>query len=324
MNLKEIIKKEIKKLKIKDAPIAVQIPEGLKSLSIFILEELKENQPILFVDPCYGACDLKDKEAKELNCKLLLHIGHKPLPEFKNTKIKVIYVPLDYTLTIEQKEFIIEKIQTINAKKINLVTTAQYLSNISDIIARLQKINITVIDSKKTKRLQQNQILGCDCSSITDLKYPIVFLGDGSFHVNNISFIHSFQDIYSLNPITKTITKIKNNDLFLRQRYAAIARARNCNSFGILVSTKIGQNRIKIAKDIKKKLEKINKKAYIFTSDYINENYLLGIDVECYINTACPRLTYDDFKNFKKPIISVTETEQIIDIKKEIKIDQIN
>lgn len=112
--------------------------------------------------------------------------------------------------------------------------------------------------------------------------------------------------------------------MFLRQRYAAIARALECRSFGILVSSKPGQNRLKLAKKIKAQLEKQGKIANILVSDYISENYLLGIDVDCYVNTACPRIAYDDFNSFKKPILSATEIEQIFNIKKEIKIDQIN
>lgn len=328
MSLKITIIKEIdslsKKLTKEDAPLYIQIPEGLKQYSLLILDKLKEFEPVLFVDPCFGACDLKTEYSKLLGYKTLLHFGHTKLPILEKTKIKVIYLPLNYKLDKEQKDYVVEEIKKLKLNKINIVSTTQYLSCLLDLIEELKKNNIEIIESKKTKRLEKHQILGCDCSSIIDYKNPIVFIGDGSFHVNNIGFVHNKQDIYVINPLTKTNIKKEKDEQFLRQRYAIIASALNCKSFGILVSTKAGQNRIKLAKEIKKKLEKIGKTVYIFVSDYINENYLLGINVDCYINTACPRISYDDFRSFKKPILSAKEIEQIIDIKKEIEIDQFN
>jgi len=325
MSLKEIIVTEINNIKSEIvAPVAIQIPEGLKQFSSLILEELKSYEPILFTDPCYGACDIKAIEAKELKCKTLLHFGHRQLPTLKTAKIKIIYVPLNFEFTKEQIDYVVSEIDKRNLKTLSIVTTVQYLSNISRIKEELEKKNIKVLESKKTKRLQEHQILGCDCSNLTDKINPIVFIGDGWFHINNVSYTHKKQDIYLINPLIKLAEKVNYDEKFLRQRYAAIARALECKSFAILVSSKIGQNRLKLAKKIKIQLEKQGKTANIFVSDYINENYLLGIDVDCYINTACPRIAYDDFNSFKKPIISATEIEQIFNIKKEIKIDQIN
>lgn len=326
MSLKEIIIKEINKVKPEIVgPVAIQIPEGLKQFSLLILEELKSFKSALFVDPCYGACDIKFLEAKRLGYKTLLHFGHREISGIKIPKgLKIIYVPLDFEYTKEQIEFIVNNIEEWKLKKTSLVTTVQYLSNISKIKEELEKKGIEVIASQKTKRLQEHQILGCDCSNLKDVIFPVVFVGDGWFHINNVSYTHKKQDVYLINPLIGEHQKVQYDEKFIRQRYAAIARALECKSFGILVSSKPGQNRLKIAKKIKEKLEKSGKVAQIFVSDYINENYLLGIDVDCYINTACPRITYDDFLSFKKPIISATEIEQILNIKKEIKIDQIN
>ena len=70
---KEKLEEELNKLKPslkkEDTPVAIQLPEGLKQHTITVLEELKEFEPVLFVDPCYGACDLKDEEAKKFGCK---------------------------------------------------------------------------------------------------------------------------------------------------------------------------------------------------------------------------------------------------------------
>jgi len=319
--IKDILFKELKKIKIKDKRIGIQIPEGLKQYSTEILDHFKNNNPILFVDPCFGACDTKDYEAKKLGATLLIHFGHDGMG---SQVIKTMYVPLKYEIKESGIRYIIEEIKKLGLNKINLVTTTQYLGAIPRIKLELSNNKIIVSKGKETKRVKENMVLGCDASTIIDKSSPIVFIGDGAFHVNNLAFLYSNQKIYSISPILKEAKEIKINDEFIRKRYAMIGIARTKNRFGILVSSKDGQERLEIAYEIKKYLEKNKKQAYILVSDYIKEDYLIGMNIEAYINTACPRITYDDSSSFRKPIISATEGLTLFDKEKEIKIDQIN
>ncbi len=319
--IKEILKKELKGLKTKEKPIAIQIPEGLKQYSTEILDFFKDNKPILFVDPCYGACDTKDVEAKRLGCKLLIHFGHEPM---NSQVIKTIFVPLSYELKGSEIKYIIDRIKLFNFKKINLVTTTQYLSIIPILKSELKKVKIEVLRGRETKRVKENMVLGCDSSTIIDHTSPIIFIGDGAFHVNNLAFIFGeTQKIYSISPILKEVKEIKIQDEFLRKRYAMIGIAKTKQRFGILVSSKAGQERLSLARNIQKYLEKHKKEAYIFISDYIKEDYLVGVNIDCYINTACPRITYDDSSSLRKPVISASEALKLFE-KEKIEIDQIN
>jgi 2-(3-amino-3-carboxypropyl)histidine synthase len=325
MILKKRLVEEINKIKKKinkdEKPITIQIPEGLKQYSLLILDLFKEYDPYLFVDPCYGACDTKDYESKILDSKLLIHFGHYKM---YSTKIKTYFIPIDYILDKKDIDFIVENILKLNLKKINLVTTIQYLSNIENIKNKLSKKGVVVNKCKQTNRIKEHMLLGCDSSTITNKKDPTIFIGDGLFHVNNVAFKQK-NKVFAISPLNKTIKEIKINSKFLKQRYALISKAKDAKKIGILVSSKKGQNRINIANQIKRKIEeKLNKKAYIFVSDYINPEYLLGIKVDAFINTACPRITYDDFLLFKKPVLSVSEVDLLIDINKDLKIDNIN
>ena len=62
------------------------------------------------------------------------------------------------------------------------------------------------------------------------------------------------------------------------------------------------------AKKLKENLEKENKKAYIFIDDTLNpmnyENYPF---IECWVNTACPRIGTDDIININQPMINLRE-----------------
>lgn len=322
---REKLKKEIINLKkkltiLENAPLAIQVPEGFKQYATEILDLFKEYNPILFVDPCFGACDLKDQEALDFGCKTLIHFGH----DYMNKpKINTIFVPVSYVFSKKEKEFVLNEIKKLKFKKINLVGTINFLKEILNLKKELKKMNIQVLDSKESLHVRKHMVLGCDASTIIDKTHPIVYIGDGYFHANNIAFIFENTDIFIINPISKKTTKLEKNNIFLKQRYGLISKALTAKNFAILVSSKHGQFRLKFANHIKKKLEKLGKKVYIFASDYIKEEYILGMKIDCYVNTACPRISYDDFLHFKKPIITPQEVELLEDLTKDFKIDQI-
>ncbi|MCD6434292.1 MAG: diphthamide synthesis protein, partial [Candidatus Diapherotrites archaeon] len=97
IDIKKTIAKIIKIVKREKAKIvAIQIPEGLKTSAAEIVNSVEKNtkaRVLLFVDPCYGACDVRDEEAKRANCDLLIHVGHRPF--LKNHCMKVIYVDVE-------------------------------------------------------------------------------------------------------------------------------------------------------------------------------------------------------------------------------------
>mgnify|MGYP001567053923 FL=1 len=43
--------------------------------------------------------------------------------------------------------------------------------------------------------------------------------------------------------------------------------------------------------------------------DLVKEDYLLGINVDCLVNTACTRIVGDDSDNWKKNIVNPLELE---------------
>jgi 2-(3-amino-3-carboxypropyl)histidine synthase len=318
--LKEIIQLK-KKLTIKkDSPIAIQIPEGLKQYTAQILDLLKDFNPLLFVDPCYGACDIKDREAINFGCKSLVHFGHtfmnKPL-------INTYFIPIKYIFSNEEKIYILKEIKKLGFKKINLVTTINFLDEIVAIKEDLKKENISVLKAKGTTHVREHMVLGCDSSTIIDKKNPIIYIGDGYFHPNNLGFIYKDRHIHIINPILRKSEKLELNEKFLRQRYGLISKALISKTFGIFVSLKQGQFRLRYARSLKEKLERLGKKVYILASDYIKEEYIIGMKIDCFVNTACPRISYDDFSNFKKPLITGPEVSLLEDLSKEFKVDQI-
>lgn len=74
--------KEIKRKKAKC--VGLQFPEGLKVYAVEVAKEIEERtgtQCVIFVDPVYGACDTKEKEAALLGLDLIVHFGHTNLAQ---------------------------------------------------------------------------------------------------------------------------------------------------------------------------------------------------------------------------------------------------
>lgn len=303
--------KSLKKMKTKK--VLLQIPEGLKTNTENIVKELEQNGffVITSMDPCFGACDVKPKEAEDFGCDAVLHIGHTKFVE-KNDK-KTIYTPLKYNLENfeETKNKLTHYLLDNNISFVGIVTTAQYLSYLTSLKKHLEKNKIKV-EITNGKRVENGQVLGCNYSSANGKAKTILYFGDGLFHPLGIHF-GTKKEVIIFDPILgtiKTLDKEKND--FLRKRFLLIEKAKSANSFAILVSTKIGQNRISIAEKIKKELESAGKKVFICSMDYISEEKLLGLEVDVLVNTACPRLSMDDFASFKKPLINYNEVKYVL------------
>jgi len=140
-----------------------------------------------------------------------------------------------------------------------------------------------------------------------------LFIGDGFFHPVGLA-VATGKEVIAINPIEKKIYKKEIEEMkekILRQRYAIISKAMKAKKFGIIISYKIGQRRMQLAKSLKKSIEKKGKKAYLVLLNEINEkiNYL-GYD--CYVSTACPRVAIDDFMRYEKPILTPIELQILL------------
>lgn len=304
--------KDLKKIKAKS--VFLQIPEGLKVKAEGIITELENANfsVTTSMDPCYGACDIKQSEAKQMDCDAILHLGHTKFVE-KNS-IPIIYVPLKYDLGDRFNritKIIIEYLKDEEISGIGLTTTAQFLSYLPELKKELEKEKIKCVIGKG-KRVEDGQVLGCNYSSAQIKAETIIYLGDGLFHPLGIHF-STQKKVIIANPLMLEIKTLnEEKDKFIRQRILLIERAKNANEYAILVTTKEGQNRISEALRIKKEIEKIGKKAKIYSMDFISQEALLGINANCFINTACPRISIDDYFNYKQPIINYTEVEYML------------
>ncbi len=280
--------------------ILLQVPEGLKSKATEIAAKLEKegNEVIISAEPCYGACDLKVAEARMLGCDRIVHYGH--------TRFLDVDFPVEY---VEHREKanplpVLEKNYPVvrEFKSIGIVSSLQFIDSILQAKAFLEGKGhkVFVGEAKGRKHLYPGQILGCDVSNALEVENKVdcfLFLGCGKFHPLGLS-LKQDKPIFALDFERGSISKVDDN-LFRKQRTMATALAKDARTFGILVSTKQGQMNLKLAEEIKQKLEKAGRTAFILALDEIRPEKLVGIKADCWVNTACPRIAIENRAEFR-------------------------
>ncbi len=208
--------------------------------------------------------------------------------------MKVVYEPAYIKLKYEDKI-----VEILSSKDWFVSTTIQYKKVL-----------------EKLKSSNKGIVLGCNVSVLSDFGgKEIVFLGDGRFHAIMIKKSYPDKTVYLLNPFNLKIKEMTYDDVksFVVKETIAKDKLLNCSSVGIIVSIKFGQNRMKQAIELKKRLSEIGKKVYLFLFDTIDISQFMnfkGIDV--LVNTACPRLALDDYNKFPVPIVNISELDDIL------------
>jgi 2-(3-amino-3-carboxypropyl)histidine synthase len=292
--------------------IAIQVPEGLKREVLKIVDFLEEETKATFIisgDPCFGACDLIDKKLKNLGIECIIHIGHLP---FVDTSFPTIFV--NALSTVEVSEVVKKSIPFLVGKDIGIVTTAQHVHKLGEIKEILQKNSFNPIISEGDARIPANGlILGCNFSVGAKKEVDsFLFVGSGTFHPLGLS-LSSAKPVIAADPFTKKVKKLDEiKEKILRQRYGAIAVSKDANTFGILLSTKPGQQRLRTVNRIKEMLNRFNRKSYIITMDYFLPSSLMGLGIDCFVSTGCPRIAIDDYLQYEKPILTPLELEIVL------------
>lgn len=311
LNLSKAVE-EIKKRKAKT--VALQVPEGLLTRLAAIVKEIegKSGATVFsFIDPCFGACDAADERATTLGADLLLHFGHSPF--LSKHAVETVYLPLGYDLDKRKLQLLtkklIELLKERKVKSVALSATIQFLPFLDELKKELLKNKFSVLIGKG-RNVSAGQVLGCNYACVKSAGKKadaIVFLGDGLFHPLGISFCCS-KPVFVLNPLQEEVKQLlKEQDLFLRKRIAMIEKTKQAKSIAVWVSSKKGQQRMQLAIELRKKIEAKGKKALVFVSDLLLPDYLLGVQVDAIVSTACPRIALDDSSLFRQPIVNPSE-----------------
>jgi 2-(3-amino-3-carboxypropyl)histidine synthase len=303
------LKSEIKKRKPKI--VLLQLPEGLKPDAPRLAAVVEEAGalPIVSSDPCYGACDLAVSEAKILGADLIIHYGHTPISP--HSDVPTVYV--DARAKISIKEAVTKALPLLESwSKIGLVTTVQHVHQLDEAKSLLEGAGKTVFVGDAGHFKYAGQVLGCDFSNAQTVSENVeayLFVGGGRFHAIGVALATEKPTIIA-DPYEQIAYPIQDQvRRVIMQRWGNISEAKEAKSFGVLISLKSGQMKLKEAMSIKEKLEQHGLTATLLAIREVTPSALMQFPgIDAFVNTACPRLSLDDAPHFGKPLLSFNET----------------
>jgi 2-(3-amino-3-carboxypropyl)histidine synthase len=282
--------------------VGIQFPEGLKRRAPAVADDLRaelDATVMISGQPCYGACDLDTELMRRAD--LFVHFGHSPMKESD----RILYVPLFSNVEVAPivDESLAELADPAEDPDVGLVTTAQHMNRFDEMRAQLEDEGYEVHTRRGDERLtHEGQVLGCNYASAEVPADQVLYVGGGKFHPLGLAMEHPDKRVVIADPVNNVVT-LAEPDEFLKQRYAAVHRAMDAESWGIIACTKIGQRRWEEAEAI----VDANDDAYLITLDEVTPDRLLNFDLDAFVNTGCPRVTTDDGPQFDKPLLTPGE-----------------
>jgi len=105
-------------------------------------------------------------------------------------------------------------------------------------------------------------------------------------------------------------------DKILRQRHAVIEKAERARTFGIIIGEKVGQRRLRRARELRKLLRWKKKDAVLLMMDKFDPDKLKSLGFDAYVSTACPRIAIDDVAMYDRPLLTPQELEIVLGVRK--------
>ncbi|KAJ3309463.1 Diphthamide biosynthesis protein 1 [Boothiomyces sp. JEL0838] len=290
----------------KPSRIALQFPEGLLVYSATISDIILNFcgvECLIMGDVTYGACCIDDFTAIALGCDFMIHYGHSCLIPIDTTKIKTLYVFVDIGIDIQH--FIdTVKYNVEIGKKICLVGTIQFVGSLGKCVEGLQDYKVVVPQSRP---LSKGEILGCTAPKIeADV---LVYLGDGRFHLEAIMIANPTIEAYRYDPYSKKYTRERYDHQEMYDiRSHAIELAKKAKKIGLIQGTLGRQGSPKVMQYLESVLlEKGIEHVNILLSEIMPEKLSKFKDIDCFVQTSCPRLSIDWGYAFDKPLLTPYE-----------------
>ncbi|HYM38978.1 MAG TPA: diphthamide biosynthesis enzyme Dph2 [Thermoplasmata archaeon] len=290
--------------------VGLQFPVGLRTKAVELARDLEDQAGVtclVSADPSFGACDIAD-----MPVDLIVHLGHAPMPHLRYNRVFFYDLPGPPLTSMA----FVDAAEPMLPKRIGLLTTTQFRGWLPQIKEHLERSGHEVHIGEPDRRVAYaGQLLGCDYHTAEVVASDVdgyLYIGTGEFHPLGVAFLTD-KPIVIADPERGSARSLSDlKDRVLRQRWAAIARAQDAKEFGIIVSRKIGQVRMEMARDLKALAEKHGRGARIFLMDLVSPDFLEGYLVDAWVNTACPRIAIEDVLEYKQPMLTPQEFEIVL------------
>ena len=300
--------------------VVFNAPDGLLSITRELGCRLESDylglKTIVIADSTYGSCDTVDLDAQRLGADIAFHVGHNvTVPSFgKITHSIDAYDDVKFDNVVKKTA---EEFHKIGIRTVGLTTFAQHLSEIQNVARFFEEEGIKSLIGKGLGQLHDGQIFGCEfypAFNIKDRVDAMALLGQSMFHALGVS-LSTGKPTFMLDPYSNEVVDVQQiADERLKRSILSIYRARDAESFGVIIGLKEGQIMTDQSIKIKEKLESLGKKAQLIALREITSDRLNALtDIEAFVQTGCPRISVDGY-TFSKPVLSVPQTDALINL----------
>lgn len=286
--------------------VFIQYPEGIKRRIHETASDLQKEgiESVVCLETTFGACDVREDEARRLNCDAILHIGHEDFGV--KTKLPVFYV--DWFIEANpipalEKNF--DKLKKY--EKIGLVTSVQFVHMMEPVRKWLETRGKKVFSARHQQ--YEGQMLGCRVGAgklVEDKVDCFLCIGAGKFYGLGLT-LETDKPVLNLDIEMNKIHDMEETKRKIQKITAwNLSALKDARRVGLLVSWKRGQM-FGSPFIVKKKLEKQGKEVFIFAMDEFSIPKLEGLKVDAMISFGCPRIATDDLEKYKIPLVNFTE-----------------
>jgi len=291
--------------------VLLEAPNGLKRTMLNLAEMLSSTgrEVVLSAGRCHGGCDVAFEEAKAVGADAVVHMGHTRM--VRQQPIPAIYLECRYTDPSPLLIALEEALPLLKScRRIGLGVTVQWL-DFTDVVQDFfrERGLTTTLGSSRRNADNRCQVLGCEYSALEGIKEKVdCLLVIGSvFHGLGAALSMNLRTI-ALEPLSQRVEEMGQlRETVLRQRYASITRFQEAHRVGVIVSTKTGQRRPRLATRAASLLRRQGRAAFQVTADEVTESALAELGFDGYVNTACPRVSIEDGPLFSAPLLLPSE-----------------
>lgn len=188
-------------------------------------------------------------------------------------------------------------------KKLGLLATAQHLHQLDAAKEIIERAGKTALIG--------GQITGCNLTAaigLADSVDAFVLLCSGSFHALGV-LAAAKKPVVVLDLAEHKIERLGGAELaaLSGRRRAALASFYHATDIGVLICTKPGQG-FELARAFELERRYPDKRFYYLLCDDVRPEQLENFSfVQCWLNTACPRIAHDDGVRLARPVVNMED-----------------
>lgn len=299
--------------------ILLQLPDGLKPKVFEYFNLLSRHfSVVVSSDPFYGACDIGNREVYG-KVDAIVQLGHSIIPNIRYP-LPVFFVEYRNDKKPDIPPDVFQPLKFENFHNIGLVASIQYMDEMYTVRDILQEAGFNVMIGRQDSRMAYpGQVLGCNFSaahSLASWADCYVVVSTGKFHGIGVQ-LASDKPVFILDLNgTRLIPVAQETEKYLRRRYARISGARDARKFCVVMDTKIGQYREKLALKLMDQVRSLGFDAVLLTANDARPSDYENMRCDAIIFTGCPRVPIDEAERFPMPILTPPEFQNLFGIKK--------